>query len=225
MRALALETATVATAVGLDDGGGHLDEEVVDAQRLHTESLAPGAERLLAARGLVPAQLDVVVVDVGPGLYTGLRVGLAFAKGLALATGVEVRGVLSTDVLAAAAVERGATSEVVAVVDARRGEVFAAFYAPDGTRRTEPTVLAPEALAAQLRVRSAILVGDGAQRYAQVLGGEVLDVVVPPPSTALRLAARRATSGEPPTPLAELAPRYLREADAVANFAVRDAAR
>lgn len=225
MRALAIETATTATAVALDDGTGQVVAEVVDADRRHTESLAPAVARLLRARGLAAAELEAVVVDVGPGLYTGLRVGIAFAKGLALAVGVELRGVLSTDVLAAAAFELGASGEVVAVVDARRGEVFSARYAADGGRVGEVTVAAPGALAAELRERPATVVGDGALRYRDVLAQPMLDVVVPPPAAALRLGAAAAAAGVPATPPAELLPWYLREADAVANFAVRDAAR
>lgn len=225
MRVLAVETATTATAVALDDGHGHLDEVVADESRHHTESLAPAAVGLLAARGLEPAELDEVVVDVGPGLFTGLRVGIAFAKGLSLAAGAQLRTVTAADVLAAAAAAQGVTGEVVAVVDARRGEVFAARYELDSAapRRLDALrVLSPLALRAELDGRPATLVGDGARRYADVFGAETLaDVVVPPPSVALGLAALQRAAGEPPVPPDELVPLYLREPDAVANFSVR----
>jgi len=225
MKRLALETATTATAVGLDDGTGTLLEEVVDTERRHTESLAPAAERLLAASGLAPSALEEVVVDVGPGLFTGLRVGIAFATGLALAAGVELRAVTSTDVLAHAAADCGAGGAIVAVVDARRGEVFAARYVRDETglaRRGEIELLAPSALRGRLAAEPATLVGDGAMRYRDVLdGADLVELAVPPPAVALRLAERARTSGEPALPPEDLHPLYLREADAVANFAVR----
>jgi tRNA threonylcarbamoyladenosine biosynthesis protein TsaB len=229
MRALAIETVTMATALGVADGD-RVVEEVVDVLRHHTEALAPAAARMLRAEGLAPRALDVVVVDVGPGLFTGLRVGIAFAKGLCLATGAELHGVTSTEVLAATAFERGVVGMVLAVVDARRGEVFAGRYARGAHGPVEldaPEVLAPAELAARFVTEEVTIVGDGAVRYAEILGrtaATLLDeLVVPSPAAALGLVATRRASGAPAPDPATVRPSYLREADAVANFDTRGA--
>lgn len=229
MRAIAVETATTATAVAVRDDG-RLLEEVVDVGRRHTEALAPAAARMLAAVGIEPGDLDLVVVDVGPGLFTGLRVGIAFAKGLCLATGAALHGVSSTEVLAAGAFEGGATGTVLAVVDARRGEVFAGRYARGAHAPVElgaPEVLAPEVLASRIGEGEVTLVGDGAARYAELFAHgtatHLVGLVVPSPASALRLVAARMAAGAPMPEPGEVRPSYLREADAVANFDVRGA--
>ena len=127
MRLAAIETATAATAVALGDDVEAV-EVLADDRRRHTEALAPCLAAMLAARGWVLRDLDLVVVDVGPGLFTGLRVGVATAKGINVATGVRLLGVSSTDALAQGACDAGLTGTVVTVVDVRRGEVVAARY-------------------------------------------------------------------------------------------------
>lgn len=215
MIALAIETATPACAVALEVDGA-IAEAVLDLERRHTEVLAAGLARLLAAKGVSAADLDRVVVDRGPGLYTGLRVGIATALGLALATGADLVEVTSLEVLAAAAARAGAAGELVALVDGRRGEVFAQRFSLEPVRALDlARVLRPEALAPELAARPALLCGDGARRYREALGGaDVLDLVVPPPSAALELARGR-------EPVEAVVPLYLREADAVANFTTR----
>jgi tRNA threonylcarbamoyl adenosine modification protein YeaZ len=127
---LAVESATdtVGVAVVRDDGGSAELTHV--GGRAHAEKLAPTIEEVCALTGCRVNDVDAIAVDVGPGLFTGLRVGVATAKALAQALGIGVLGVGSLDILAAAAWERsgGAAGPVVAVVDARRGEVFAAAY-------------------------------------------------------------------------------------------------
>lgn len=141
MTLLAIETATdmVGAALLRDDGGGA--ERMHLGGRAHAELLAPAIEEVCAVSGCAVADVDVVAVDVGPGLFTGLRVGVATAKALAQALGIGVLGVGSLDVLAvAAAAALGAAAgaegssgavpigAIAAVVDARRGEVFVAAY-------------------------------------------------------------------------------------------------
>lgn len=230
MRLLAIETATAVTAIAVD-GGDVAREVVVDDARRHTEVLAPSIVTLLAEVGWSASGLQGVVVDIGPGLFTGLRVGVATAKGLSVATGVRIFAVTSTDALAAAACEAGVTGRVVAVVDARRKEVFAAVYdcAPEGATLVDDVALAtPASLAALLGASDGpgTLVGDGAVRHREALDGVPWlirdDLVVPSPGAAARLVQRRAAAGERPSDHAEVHPWYVREADAVANFAVRE---
>ncbi|MDA8273833.1 MAG: tRNA (adenosine(37)-N6)-threonylcarbamoyltransferase complex dimerization subunit type 1 TsaB [Actinomycetota bacterium] len=189
---LAVETAT--TLVGaavvwrLDGEGGRPEVHAVghEGGREHAELLAPAIAQVCGTDGL--AAVRCVAVDVGPGRFTGLRVGVATAKALGQALGVGVLGVRSTDVLAWAATEwlahaasldlTGGWPPVAVAVDARRGEVFAATYdlAPGvvpglGTGDATPVrVVAPEAWAAEVeavRRRSGrvVVAGDGALRY------------------------------------------------------------
>ncbi len=132
---LAIESATDAAGVALADGSGVLAEIRVGRGRRHAETIAPGVETVCRLAGIALRDVDAVVVDVGPGLFTGLRVGIATAKGIAFGLGLPMVPVTSLDVLAAAvAAGRPATGSgrtVVAVVDARRGEVFWARYRID----------------------------------------------------------------------------------------------
>lgn len=216
MIALAIETATPACAAGLSVEGA-VTSAVAPRDLHHTEFLAPALARLLEGAGLAPDAIERVVVDRGPGLYTGLRVGIATALGLAIATGAELVAVTSLEVLAEAARAAGTSGELLALVDGRRGEVFAQRFAlGEGARPLdEPRVARPEAVAEELARRPATLAGDGALRYRERLGpAEVLDLVVPPVEAALAIGTARA-------PVAEVVPLYLREPDAVARFPTR----
>jgi tRNA threonylcarbamoyladenosine biosynthesis protein TsaB len=213
---LAIETATPACAAALD-AGGVVSDAVIDRDRRHTECLAPGIAALCAAAGVAPGAIERVVVDRGPGLYTGLRVGIATALGLSVATGAEIVAVTALEVLARGARDQGATGELVALVDGRRGEVFAQRFALDGglVALDDARVARPEALAGELVARPATLTGDGALRYRDhFAGAPLVELAVPPTRAALALAATRAGA-------LSVVPLYLREADAVANFSTR----
>ena len=183
-----------------------------------------------ASRSL--GQLDAVAVDVGPGLFTGLRVGVATAKGLAQGLGVGVLGLTSLEVLAAAALAGGWDGPVLAVVDGRRGEVFAAHYqaGPDGSplEVAAPDRFRPESLAD--------LVGGGrgpglwrrrppVPRYSSVPGGSVIapePLDFPDPAVLVALAMGRLGAGAPALDATAVEPVYLREADARINWVQRD---
>ena len=223
MRALAIETATTACAIALDDGELVI-ERVLDTSRRHTEVLTPGIEALLAERSITARDLARVVVDHGPGLFTGLRVGIAAAQALARGLGVELVEVTSLELLAASAHRDGHRGRLTALVDARRGELFAqSFELGEGVvARGDASVIGPSDLVARWRGESQrpVLVGDGAARYRDLfefsLEVTVLDIVVPSPREALAIGERRA-------PVELATPLYLRDADAVSNFAVRKA--
>jgi len=218
---LAIETATTACAIGVRAGDTQIDC-VLDEGRRHTEFLARGIAALLGDVGLAPRDLDRVVVDRGPGLYTGLRVGLATAGALAQGLGCDLVGVTSLEVLALGAFAAGVRGRLLAVVDARRGEVFIQRFdlAARVTAVADPAVVAPRAVAEGIASGGidVTLTGDGAARYREVLdvAGVTFDATrVPPTSAALALGASRA-------PSAGVAPLYLREPDAVANFVTRE---
>jgi tRNA threonylcarbamoyladenosine biosynthesis protein TsaB len=131
---LAIDTATDWLGIALWTSDGVLAETVWRTRRAHTRRLAPGVAAVLAGHGLAVAELTGIAVAAGPGSYTGLRVGIAFAKGLALASGVAVQAVPTLDVLAAplrtAALGRDAPLWVA--VRAGRGRLVAAAYDPSG---------------------------------------------------------------------------------------------
>ncbi len=186
MIVLGFDTATPATAVGLRLADGTTlrayDEPDAEARPGHTTQALALARELLARVGLGWGALGRIAVGVGPGTFTGLRVGVATARGLAQSLGVEVVGVSSLEVLAQAALrEPGSPSRVVlTAIDARRGEAFAAAYDANG-ELTSPRALPPEDLAAipgELGGdREWLAVGDGALRFRGYL--EAIAVAVP----------------------------------------------
>ena len=137
---VAIETATETVGVAVRTPAGVEAAFALTGRRRHVESLTPALEHLLTQVDLVPGDLGVVAVDVGPGLFTGLRVGVAAAKALAQSLGVGVLTATSLDILTAAAAEVGHSGLILACVDARRGEVFASVRELDphgpGPRRT-----------------------------------------------------------------------------------------
>ncbi len=173
MNVLALETATTACSIALRGENGDAREVVLDRERRHTETLMPGIARLLAECGLGPSDLTRVVVDRGPGLYTGLRVGVATAIGLTLAAGAELVAVTSLEVLARDARDRGVDGTLLAAVDGRRGELFVQTFSigEHVVALSEPTLTTPDSLIAEWSVReeSLSLCGDGVARYAEQL--------------------------------------------------------
>jgi tRNA threonylcarbamoyladenosine biosynthesis protein TsaB len=232
MAAVAIETATETVGVAVRTADGVEAEFALTGRRRHVETLTPALEHLLGQVGLVPGDLGVVAVDIGPGLFTGLRVGVAAAKGLAQALGIGVVCATSLDVLTAAAAEARQSGFVLACVDARRGEVFAAVRELDRRGETVAEPLAPALWApGELTTALGLLaeapvaaVGDGAQRYREVLStASGVHVVAPalsfpPPSTLLRLALARLERGEAPVGASSVVPLYMREADARSNF-------
>jgi tRNA threonylcarbamoyl adenosine modification protein YeaZ len=142
---LALDTATVVN-VGLARGSQVLAVATVVDRMAHAEQLMPLVAAVLREAGVRVADLDQVVVGLGPGPFTGLRVGVVTAQVLATVSGVALHGVCSLDVLAAEYAAADPAGEFVVATDARRREVYWACYAADGTRLTGPAVDRPDAV-------------------------------------------------------------------------------
>ncbi|MEU9501824.1 tRNA (adenosine(37)-N6)-threonylcarbamoyltransferase complex dimerization subunit type 1 TsaB [Streptomyces sp. NPDC048196] len=215
MLLLALDTATPAVTVALHDGERVLAESrQVDARR-HGELLLPAVDRVLAEAGRKLDEVSAIVAGVGPGPYTGLRVGLVTAATFGAALDVPVHGLCSLDGLAHAS---GLTEPFVVATDARRKEVYWARYADARTRLTEPAVDRPADIAEQ--VAGVPAVGAGALLYDSVFTGVRRDAPEHQSAGALaELAAAKLAAGEellPPQPL------YLRRPDAQvpANYKV-----
>jgi tRNA threonylcarbamoyladenosine biosynthesis protein TsaB len=227
---IAIETATETVGVALRTTDGVVAQVSLTGRRRHVESLAPAMDHLLHQVGLAPAELGAVAVDVGPGLFTGLRVGVAAAKGLAQALGIGVVAFSSLDILLRGAADAGHRGLVLAAVDARRGEVFAVVrrLEPGGADVVAPRLFGPDDLAQtlhELGEAAVVAVGDGAQRYADVLGAvphvkPVLGALAAPPvGSLIDMALEGLAEGIPPVAPRDIVPLYMREADARSNFA------
>ncbi|HET6531367.1 MAG TPA: tRNA (adenosine(37)-N6)-threonylcarbamoyltransferase complex dimerization subunit type 1 TsaB [Actinoplanes sp.] len=207
MLVLGLDTATPASTVAVAEvtgAGLHgLAERRTVDPRAHGELLAPQIHATLVAAGIRPGDLDAIVAGVGPGPFTGLRVGLATAASMGQALSIPTYGVCSLDALGLAA----GPGRVLVATDARRREVYYATYS-DGKRVTEPQVGRP----ADVVVDADRAVGEGALKYSDVFGLPIDDRVLYPPGVALiSLAADRVGAGAAGD---RLTPLYLRRPDA-----------
>ena len=196
MLTLAFDTATeVATSALVDDG------EVLGERASRASTLLEDVDALLRQGGAHPRDLDALAVGIGPGSFTGVRIGLAVARGLALSLELPGAGISTLDALAAGA------PDAVPVIDAKRREIFTVV---DG----EPRVLTPQ----ELPIRDgAVCVGDGALRYRSLL--EERGAFVPPDDDERHLPRARfhaELAGEA-GPVDELEPLYLRVPDADRN--------
>ncbi len=175
MKLLAIETATRLVGCALWDDDGPIASNLLVAGQRHVEVLMPAIDELCRQAGISVADLDGVAVDVGPGLFTGLRVGLATATTIATARSIPAVGVTSLEALAHP--HRRRQGLLAAVVDARRGEVYWALFEGDGQRLKElraPAVAAPQDAAHE--IANVLAVGDGAVRYREIFeaaGSEV----------------------------------------------------
>ena len=197
MLTLAFDTATaVATSALVDDG------EVLGERLSRAQTLLEDVDALLRQAGAHPSDLGRLAVGLGPGSFTGVRIGLAVARGLALSLDVPGSGVSTLAALAAGA------PAALPVVDAKRREVFTLIGG-------DPRVLGPQELPLE---EGAVCVGDGATRYRSLL--EERGAVVPPDDDERHLPRARfhaALAGEP-GPVDELEPLYLRVPDAERNL-------
>lgn len=205
MLLLAFDTATPTVSVALHDGAAVVAEQAREGAMRHAELLAPGITAVLAEAGVDRRDVTDIAVGVGPGPYTGLRVGVVTARTLAAALGTRLHGVCTLDVLAAQARRAGLDGPLVVATDARRKEIYWARYDPAGHRVTGPAVDRPAEVAAQLPT-GVTVVGRGARLYPDLL--PAADGPIDPDAGVLAdLVAR----GAVPELAAE--PLYLRRPD------------
>jgi tRNA threonylcarbamoyl adenosine modification protein YeaZ len=206
--------AVTAAVAAVDDGVRTLAQRVTINPRAHGELLAPSVAACLDEAGAGPRDLDAIVAGLGPGPFTGLRVGLATAAAMADALGIPAYGVCSLDAIAGALDARS----LLVATDARRGEVFWARYV-NGTRADGPHVDQPAGVST---VDSAAMAGAGARLYAGVLSLPLLDVDYPQPDALVRTAADRVRARAASE---SLTPLYLRRPDAAAPHAPKPVSR
>ena len=231
MLILGVETASVQVGCAIGGHEGVLASFHAARGRRHVETLAPAIEFTCRHARVELSEISVVAVDIGPGLFSGLRVGVATAKALAQALRVPTIGVSSLDLLAFPV--RHTNRLIVPTIDARRGEVFYAFYrqVPGGAQRLSPYQLGtPADLASELEAtgEDCLVVGDGALRYPEMLtevarceaGGRTN--AYPSAASLVELAHPRALREEF-VPAWELEPLYLRKSDAEINWRSREA--
>jgi tRNA threonylcarbamoyladenosine biosynthesis protein TsaB len=200
---LAFDTATPLVTVALHDGDDVVWEGVSERPLQHGEQLAPLIDRALRETGLARQDLTAVGVGVGPGPFTGLRVGLVTARTLAFVLDVPVYGVCTLDVLAVEASDtRAVTGDFVVATDARRKEVYLASYDETGGRLEGPTVVRPADAATGLPV-----VGEGAVLYPAAFP-QAAGPTMPSAGWLARVIADERAELHDPEPL------YLRRPDA-----------
>jgi tRNA threonylcarbamoyladenosine biosynthesis protein TsaB len=211
---LAFDTATPDTAVAVSGGRERLIGPGPDGRPAHAPALLPAIEEAVTEAGGWEA-IGLIAVGLGPGSFTGVRIGVSTARALAQSRGLPVAGVVTTSALLAG-IEPGEGGRL-AIVDARRGEVFAAADFGDGS--TEPVVAAPHELPASLGIEALAglrAAGDGAVRFRAEI--EAAGAVVPSDGDpAHRISARAicelAAEIEPAGP-ESIRPLYLRRPDA-----------
>lgn len=226
MLVLGIETATPQVGVAIGGHEGVLASFHSARDKRHAETLVPAITFVCEHARITLSEISCIAVDIGPGLFTGLRVGLASAKAMAMALKVPMIGVSSLDLLAFTA--RYSNRRIVSAIDARRGEIFHASYrqVPGGIQRvTAPGVCSPDDLSSELLATGddCLIIGDGAIRYADVLGaakgvdiGEI-GLQYPSAQSLVALAHARAIREDFVTPR-EILPMYLREPDAIPNW-------
>ena len=219
MLILAFETSAKAASVALMDGDKLLGESYQNTGLTHSQTLLPMAQDLIKSCGYTPQQVQAVAVAAGPGSFTGIRIGVAAAKGFAWGKETPCYGVST---LEAMALNLGVyEGYVVSVMDARRSQVYTAtFLAEQGTltRLREDRAISLEALGNELKIceKPVFLVGDGSNLCYNTLSETVPNLVLPPEhrlhqrAAGVGLAAQRMIAAGLPGNGAELTPNYLR---------------
>jgi tRNA threonylcarbamoyladenosine biosynthesis protein TsaB len=224
---LGIDTSTAASAACVMRDDGEVFEvsphpAALAARPAHARELMPAVADVMERAGLGYGDLEGIAVGVGPGTFTGLRIGIATARALATANGLEMRPVSSLAALAAGIEAEAALADdphpLLPVIDAKRGEVFAAEYAPGGNRRWGPLPLHPEELAERVGAAGSapLAAGDGSIRFRGVLEAAGISVL-PDESRAHVVRALfvcRLAAGVPGVAPQAVLPDYLRAPDA-----------
>ncbi len=222
---LAIDCSGAACSVALAEAGEVRAARSVRLERGHAEILMPMVAETLAEAGADYHGIGCLAATVGPGSFTGIRTGLAAARGLALALSRPLVGVTTLEAAARAARRTAdAAADCLVVLDSRRADLYVQRFAPDGSPRGEPAAVLPEALAASLGAGPLILAGDAADAVAPLLAargaafaGPAGDGAAGPAAVAAAVAeiAAERWRSMPAAGLPPPRPLYLRAPDAV----------
>ena len=223
MLVLGIETSTPQTTVALGSEQGILAATLASSGKPNHEVIIPNIKHLLRWSDVTPANLGGIAVGLGPGLFTGMRVGIATAKTLAQVLSIPIAGMASLDVIAFSV--RYSRRLICAATDAKRGEIFYAFYRPvpgGVTRETDFEVGSADRVVAELEARAEdiMMVGNGALTYRHTLeeAGQHVEFASPaysfPSATALVELAIPRFQREDFDRVFDLAPYYVRKTDA-----------
>ena len=175
-RILLIETSTALCSAALAEDGAITAYKESSAPKAHASLTAVFIQEILEERNMTLADCEAVCVSMGPGSYTGLRVGVSTAKGLCFGSGKPLLAVGTLDTLVAQAAdaatsEEGSYSFIIPMIDARRMEVYTAVFAPDGTQITEtaPAIIDENSFAEYLEQGPVLFIGDGAGKCADVI--------------------------------------------------------
>jgi tRNA threonylcarbamoyladenosine biosynthesis protein TsaB len=212
MNVLSMDTATEVLALSAESGDSWAAYSVQRGLQ-HSPALLPLAERLLQDLGMTVGDLELIVCSIGPGSFTGIRIGVATALGIGHGRGIPVVGVSTLDALAGSWAAYG--GDVYPVIDARRGNIYTARYR-GGTRLSEYRDVSPADLAELLAgAQSPLLVGADSPRIVELLGDSSRDCAIAdsidPRSLLRRGVEEYHTRGADP---ASLRPLYLRKSEA-----------
>ena len=215
---LAMDTAGAACSAALWRDGRVVASRFEPMRRGHAERLVPMIEAVMAEASLAYGDLDRLAVTLGPGGFTGVRIGLATARGLALASGRPLVGVSNFLVLAATASAEVPPEGILAVaIDAKREDLYLQAFAPDLRQRTDPLSVRPEELADVLPQGRLVLVGDGVEQaapYLEAAQRRFTRSAAPGVVDAARLAELVASQGLAAGGYGAIEPLYLRPPDA-----------
>ena len=165
---LMIETSTECCSVALSDGAQIVAARINETPRQHASQLAPYIREVLQEAGLTAGDLDAVAVSEGPGSYTGLRVGVSTAKGLCFGAGKPLLGIDTLQILASQA--EGSFDRIVAMIDARRMEVYAAPFDCDGNKldETRAVILDANSFRQELEAGTVLFIGTGTEKFRHI---------------------------------------------------------
>lgn len=208
MNVLALDSACAACSAAVIRDDAVLAERFQPMARGHVEALMPMVRDVLRQSGTDFDALDLVVVTIGPGSFTGLRAGLAAARGIALARKLPLDGVTTLEAVACAARPEAAGRPILVAIETRRTDLYVQRFGADGEPQTAPAALLAEAAATLVPAAGCLLAGDGAPRLAAALPGRAPNIAggpgLPQASDVAMIALRDRRTGRPrrpPSPL------------------------
>jgi len=216
MIVLALDTAGIDCSVALYDLTA---DNVISIQtdmigKGHAEKLMAQIEAALAEAGITLKDVGRIAVTIGPGSFTGIRVGVATARGLALSLDIEAVGITTLEAMAAHQLESAAGHPVIAAMDAKRGEIYAQPFAADGSPLQEAQALPPEVVTELATRHSATIFGTGAAAIAAAKAGEISEPGIKTVPDRFDIATIAKLGAAKPFGSAKPKPLYLRGPDA-----------